>query len=163
ANDSAPAGSTLLPGSVAVVGAPSHGHVTVNSATGAITYTAVTGFTGTDQFFYTVKNSKGSTSSPTSVSVRVNTPPAADDWTDTDGTTPVKVDVLANDTDPDGNQHLVPSSVTIVTAPTHGSAVVNKDGTVTYTANAGFTGTDSFKYTVKDDNGATSNIATALV
>ncbi len=61
--------------------------------------------------------------------------------------------VLANATDPDGNQHLVASSVTIVSQPAHGTAVANADGTITYTANAGFQGTDSFQYTISDDNG----------
>src|SRR5205823_1895047 len=130
---------------------------------GAITYTANAGFTGTDQFYYTIKDSNGGTSASTSVSVRVNAPTAADDWTDTDGTTPVKVSVLGNDTNGGATRRQVASSVSIVAAPTHGSAVVHSDGTVTYTANAGFTGTDSFRYTVKDDHGATSNIATASV
>ncbi len=56
-----------------------------------------------------------------------------------DGTTPmITLSVLANDTDPDGNQHLVASSVKIVVQPAHGTAVANADGSITYTANAGF-------------------------
>ena len=54
--------------------------------------------------------------------------------TDTDGTTPVAVDVLANDSPPAG-AHLVPGSVTVVTGPQHGSAVVAPaTGEITYTA-----------------------------
>ena len=48
-------------------------------------------------------------------------PMAVDDWTDTDGTTPVAVDVLANDSAAAG-AHLVPASVTVTSGPQHGSA-----------------------------------------
>src|SRR5437879_5098784 len=48
---------------------------------------------------------------------------AIDDWTDTDGTTPVRVSVLANDSPSFGAQ-LLPSSVAIVAAPLHGAATV---------------------------------------
>jgi len=73
--------------------------------------------------------------------------------------TPVLLNVLTNDSDSDGS--LMVTSVVITTPPTNGSAVPNADGTVTYTPNSGYTGSDSFRYTVNDDQGATSN--TALV
>src|SRR5262249_14284965 len=139
-----------------------HGTVTLN-ADGTITYTATAGFTGTDTLQYTVKDDNGATSDQGTLSIRVNRPTAANDWTDTDGPTTVTDDVLANDTDPDGNQHLVPTSVTLVSHPAHGTAVVNSDGTITYTAMANFTGTDTFTYMVSDDNGATSNPAAVQV
>ena len=41
-----------------------------------------------------------------------------------------------------------PPAVTITTPPTNGTAVVNPDGTVTYTPNPGFTGTDAFNYVI---------------
>ncbi|MGK4567239.1 Ig-like domain-containing protein [Flavobacterium sp. 3HN19-14] len=46
-----------------------------------------------------------------------------------------------------------PATVTITSAPTNGSVVVNPDGTITYTPNTGYNGADSFQYTVcsKDD------------
>jgi dTDP-4-dehydrorhamnose 3,5-epimerase-like enzyme len=162
-NDTAPpGGSTLLPSSVVIVTKPAHGHVVVN-ADGTITYTANATFMGTDVFRYRVSDSAGGVSAPASVYVRVNRPDAADEWTDTDGTTPVSIDVLANATDPDGNGHLVASSVVIVSQPAHGHAVANPDGTITYTAAGNFTGTDSFKYTIADDNGGVSLPATAYV
>jgi hypothetical protein len=40
--------------------------------------------------------------------------------------------------------------VTIDTDPSSGSVTVNLDGTITYTANAGFAGTDTYKYTICD-------------
>ncbi len=65
-----------------------HGTATVH-ANGTVTYTANAGFSGTDSFSYTVKDDKGAVSAPANVYVRVNRPTAADEWTDTDGTTPV--------------------------------------------------------------------------
>jgi hypothetical protein len=161
-NDSASGGATLVPSSVKVVNAPAHGFTTVNSD-GSITYVASASFTGTDRFNYTVTDSKGVTSAPTPVFVRVNTPTAADDLASFSGTTPITINVLANDTDPDGNQHILSNSVTLVSGPVNGHAQVNADGTITYTANPGFIGTEQFKYTVRDDNGATSLPATVTV
>jgi hypothetical protein len=59
----------------------------------------------------------------------------------------VTIPVLGNDTDPNND----PVTIITLTPPAHGSLVVNPDGTVTYTPNAGFTGTsDSFTYRVTD-------------
>ncbi len=91
-------------------------------------------------------------------------PVAVDDTASTPKGTPVTVNVVANDTDVDGV--IVPASV-VVTAPLsqRGGAVVNNgDGTVTYTPpRPSFRGTDTFQYTVKDDDGATSNVATVRI
>jgi PKD repeat protein len=74
----------------------------------------------------------------------------------------VVVDVLANDTDPDGL--LVPSSVTIASPPASGSVQVNpQTGAITYTHNGGAATSDSFRYTVADDDGAPSNVANVAV
>jgi hypothetical protein len=161
ANDSASA----VPSTVALSDSPLHGTAVVNHSTGAITYTANATFTGTDTFQYTVRNAMNMTSNVATVSVRVNRPTAADDWIDTDGTTPVTIDVLANDTDPDGNQHIVPGSVTIVSGPLHGriTGVDPITGRVTYVPNTGWGGTDTFRYTIHDDAGATFAPATVTV
>jgi regulation of enolase protein 1 (concanavalin A-like superfamily) len=75
---------------------------------------------------------------------------------------PVAVDVLANDGDSDGS--LVPSSVAVVDAAVSGSVAVDPgSGVVTYSPDAGFVGSDSFTYTVDDDDGATSNVASVSV
>lgn len=68
------------------------------------------------------------------------------------------LNVLANDTDPDGD----PLSVTAVTTPQHGTAVLNSNGTVTYTPTTGYTGTDAFSYTVSDGRGGTASAAVTL-
>jgi hypothetical protein len=75
---------------------------------------------------------------------------------------PVTIDVLATDTDPDGS--LVPASVVITSAPVRGgTAVVNADGSITFTPKNRFRGVDYFSYTVDDNVGATSNEARVIV
>lgn len=56
---------------------------------------------------------------------------------------PKNINVLQNDTGkPD------PSTVQVTQQPANGIAVVNSDGTITYYPNAGFGGSDTFKYSV---------------
>src|SRR3990172_4187703 len=91
-----------------------------------------------------------------------NIPPAAnDDAAVTNKYTPVDIDVVANDTDSDGT--IDPTTVVIASNPANGAAESNGDGTVTYTPDAGFAGTDSFTSTVRDNDGAVSNEATVTV
>ena len=73
----------------------------------------------------------------------------------------VNVKVLENDSDIDGS--LDASTVTIVTPPANGTAVVLADGSITYTIRPGFGGIDSFTYTVRDNDGAISNVATVSI
>ena len=88
-----------------------------------------------------------------------NVPPvAADDSADTNEDVPVTIDVLTNDFDPDTD----PLTIDSVTQGTNGSAVVNGDGTVTYTPEADHNGSDSFTYTIIDDRGGT-DVATVNV
>ncbi|NUM66338.1 DNRLRE domain-containing protein, partial [candidate division KSB1 bacterium] len=80
-------------------------------------------------------------------------PVANNDAATTAAGTAVVINVLANDSDADGS--LNPTSVTVATAAAHGTTSVNtSNGAITYTPNAGFSGNDSFTYTVKDNAGA---------
>ncbi len=93
----------------------------------------------------------------------VNTPPIArDDQANTRPGLSVIINPLANDTDVDGS--LDPKTVEITTAPANGSTAVNPfSGLVTYVPDGGFSGQDSFLYTVMDDSGAVSNQAEVTV
>jgi ELWxxDGT repeat protein len=73
----------------------------------------------------------------------------------------VTVKVLTNDTDADGT--LVPRSVRLATNPSHGTVLLNASGTLVYRPAANFSGTDTFSYTVDDNQGATSNAAVVKV
>ncbi|HEX2120837.1 MAG TPA: Ig-like domain-containing protein, partial [Thermoanaerobaculia bacterium] len=67
------------------------------------------------------------------------------------------LDVLANDTDADGD----PLVVTAVTQGANGS-VSNNGTSVSYTPNAGFTGSDSFTYTLDDTAGGTDSASVSV-
>lgn len=68
--------------------------------------------------------------------------------------------VLKNDTDPEGDVLTVVS----VTTPENGTAAISNNGKeVTYTPNAGYSGTDSFTYTISDGHGNTSTATVTLV
>ena len=83
---------------------------------------------------------------------------ANDDTATTDEDTPVTIDVLANDTDLDGNTLTVDS----VTNSANGS-VLNNGNNVTYTPESNFNGTDSFIYTVSDGNGGTDTATVTVI
>ncbi len=85
-------------------------------------------------------------------------PVANDDTASTTVNTAVDIDVSANDTDSDGT--IDPTSVVITQQPQHGTLTVNTTtGVLSYTPNAGYTGTDVFQYTITDDHATLSNIA----
>jgi hypothetical protein len=93
-----------------------------------------------------------------------NAPPvAADDMAGVHEGGSVDIPVLQNDDNPDFGS-LDPSSVRITQLPANGGVAIDPTtGVVTYTANAGFLGTDTFRYTVKDDKGAVSNEASVAI
>ena len=62
-------------------------------------------------------------------------------------------DLLGNDTDADGNT----LSIKSVTAITGGTAVLNQDGTVTFTPTANFNGAASFSYIATDGTADTAS------
>lgn len=59
----------------------------------------------------------------------------------------ITIDVLTNDSDPEGGALTV---VAVATDGTTGSVVLNGDNTITYTAGSSFVGADTFTYTVRD-------------
>ncbi len=150
ANDTDVEGNALT---VTGTTAPSNGIVAIN-ANGTIKYTPNANWHGTDTFTYTISDGNGAADTAT-VTVRVNsvndTPDAVNDSATTNEDTAVNVNVLANDTDADGNT----LTVTSVTAPAHGTAVINPDKTVKYTPNANWNGTDTFTYTISDGHRGT--------
>ncbi len=74
----------------------------------------------------------------------------------------VVIDVLANDSDNDGV--LNPATLTITTPPSHGSLAIDPlTGAVTYAHDASQVGRDAFEYTVRDEVGALSNVATVTL
>jgi len=107
-----------------------------------------TGESATDSFTYTMTD--GSLTDTATVEMTIqgvnDTPVPIGDAATTDEDTPVVIDVLANDTDIDGDTLAVDS----VTQGANGSVAINADGTLTYSPALDFNGSDSFIYTVTD-------------
>ena len=102
----------------------------------------------------------------TQATVVVNAAPivATPDTVTTPQNTPVITPVLVNDTL--NGSPIDPNAVvvTVPTPPTHGTVTVNPDGTVTYTPNPNFSGTDTYTYQVCEKiNPANCATATATI
>lgn len=92
---------------------------------------------------YTISDGEGGTATAV---LRITVTPVPDivpDTSTTERDTPVRIPVLDND-DFEGRN----PRVTGTTPPANGTVTINPDGSITYTPNPGFTGTDTFTYTV---------------
>lgn len=123
---------------------------TLTFANGAFTYSPNADFCGTDSFTYHV-NDGALDSNVATVTINVacvNDPPVANDNSHTTAEdTPVSG--TATSTDIDGGA----PTYALASGPSHGSVIVNGDGTYTYTPAANYNGPDSFTFTVSDGNG----------
>jgi VCBS repeat-containing protein len=157
------ADSDPLTAVVVIGGGPLNGILNINPD-GSFSYTHDGGETISDGFAYQANDGKAN-SHVVSVSITINpvndSPEANDVGASTLQDTKITINVIFNDFDVDGS--IDPATVTITSGPANGSAVANIDGTVTYTPTPSFLGTDTFKYTVKDELGAASNEATVKV
>jgi LPXTG-motif cell wall-anchored protein len=147
-NDSYVAGATFARGSGAA-----HGTVDVRPD-GTFIYKPTAGYSGPDQFSYTVTNPNG-TSATATVAVNVGAR-AADDQYETTAGRNISNDLSIND------RVAVGAIYSKVTDPAHGSVTVNPNGTFTYVPNPGFSGTDSFVYVITNVDGTTAK-ATATI
>jgi len=144
ANDADPDGDPLT---VVSVSQPASGTV-VNSGD-FVTYTPAAGFQGEESFGYTVSDGTEEASATVAVTVINGAPVAQADSAETGAGVPVFIDVLANDSDPNGDE----LELVAVSSAAGGTTSLVDDG-VRYTPNQGFAGTDSFTYTVRDPGGA---------
>ena len=144
------------------VTAAQNGRVSIDAASGAVTYRPARRFAGVDTFDYSVKDDKGVLSNVATVSVRVNAAPIADDdFVTVKRNTAEKIAVLRGDRDSDGS---VDPTTVVAQNGNHGTTTVDPDsGIVTYLPETGFIGEDSFTYTVRDNNGAESEVATVEI
>jgi hypothetical protein len=94
----------------------------------------------------------------------VNDAPTANpDLVTTETAIAARIEVLNNDTDPEGNNTINRASVQIVDGPDNGTVTVNPDGSISYESDSAFTGEDTFSYRVADAAGAFSLPATVTV
>ncbi|MBW3671661.1 MAG: tandem-95 repeat protein, partial [Acidobacteria bacterium] len=134
-------------GTVTITGWMNPANGTVGCSTDCV-YTPSENFNGFDSFTYTITDSGGLTATAM-VSITVNpvndAPVAMDDAKTTPFETPVTIPVLNNDSDVDGDP------LTVLTVGTAANGTVTcTTSDCNYTPDAGFTGTDSFIYTIKD-------------
>ncbi|MEL7569227.1 MAG: tandem-95 repeat protein [Eubacteriaceae bacterium] len=148
-NDSDPEGDNIW---INYIQTPSHG--IISRSGNAYTYTPYGNYSGTEVLTY--KTTDGQNASTATVTITVNpvndAPIAWSDWRELPNEINQSsvISVLSNDYDPDGDTiHLYQ----IINQPSFGTAVVNANGTVTYTRtsiSANANGADSFTYRIID-------------
>ena len=164
-NDACNNGPSCTLSNPTITDQPNNGTVVVN-ANGTLTYTPNSTFVGTDTIMYAACDNQSPSKCDTTfiiVSVNptgaANTTSANEDYVNAKGNAPVSGNVLANDTDPEGNtQTVAPQNIT----NSQGTLVLNANGTYTFTAAAGYSGSVQFTYTVCD-NGTPSACDTATL
>jgi hypothetical protein len=147
---------------------PTNGTLTSIVTNGSFVYVPDDGFTGTDQFQYTLLDTDGNFSDPVIVTIEVlekfNRKPIGitDHYATSAGTTLVinAPGLLTNDLDPDGD-FIIVSNFLQTTNGTLTSIVTN--GSFTYVPDDGFTGTDQFQYTLLDADGNYSDPVTVTI
>ncbi|WP_407496513.1 Ig-like domain-containing protein, partial [Pseudooceanicola sp. MF1-13] len=155
---------------------PQNDPLTISDVTGAtngsatvignqVVYTPDADFNGTETLTYTVTDPDGNTDTAT-ITVNVtpvnDAPVANDDQDTTDEDTAVTIDVLGNDTDVDDAKADLTVSIEPGQEPTNGTATVLPNGQIQFTPNAGFTGTETFSYTLTDPDGATDTATVSV-
>ncbi|MEX2139038.1 MAG: tandem-95 repeat protein [Pirellulales bacterium] len=166
-NDSDPEGQLDVV-TVAITEPPDSGVTSVDPGSGIISYTPNPAFVGDDSFQYEVRDTAGLASGIATVLVQVlreTVPPvAAEDERTTPFDTPIVIDVLANDSDPDGT--LDPTSVGLAHdgEPLNGSIDIDRlTGQITFTPSPDFVGIGTFEYEVRDNDSASSNAASVTI
>ena len=142
------------------------GGTAVLNAGGTVTFTPSANFNGPASFTYKASDGAAQSNSATVTMnvAAVNDAPlaVADTLSATEDTQVIytAAQLLGNDTDVDNTNAQL--SIASVTSGTGGTAVLNGNGTVTFTPSANFNGPASFTYTARDGS-ATSNSATVTV
>ncbi|GEO99624.1 hypothetical protein MHA02_20120 [Methylobacterium haplocladii] len=141
--------------------------LSIDPATGAVTGTvdrAASGATGLADYRVTITaTDPQGTTTERSFTLRVTNPPpqAADDRATTVEDTPITIDVLANDRDPDGDALAIVATGDAAPSAGHGRVTV-VNGRLAYIPDPNFNGTDTITYTVSDGNGGTSTASVTV-
>lgn len=163
ANDSDAEDDTLF---ATLLDPPRNG--TVNLAgDGSFVYTPASGFEGTDNFRYVANDGRQASNialvTVTVASTTGNRAPVAipDAFAVVSGTElrlGPDLGVLANDRDDDGDTLVV----TLRTPPTQGTVTLGPDGSVIYSPNSGYVGTDRFTYVAQDGESISNEAAVTI-
>ena len=153
-NDSDPQGDTILVDTnVTPVSGPSNGSLVI-FANGTFTYSPDTGYFGPDEFVYEIFDS-GNPVARDQATVHLlilpaNTTDAVNDINNTLVDLPVAGNVLTNDEDAQGDNQTV-TTVGAIATTAGGVAVMMANGDYIYTPPAGYSGADTFQYSIEDD------------
>lgn len=127
---------------------PLHGVLQFNN-NGSFVYTPITGYAGSDSFTYTVSDGLQMATATVTINVVNRAPQANDDIYTVRVNIPLTIAApgyLANDAEPDGETYVV----ALVSGTSNGTLSFNNNGSFTYAPNFGFTGTDTFVYSLND-------------
>ncbi|BFM40186.1 Ig-like domain-containing protein [Synechocystis sp. LKSZ1] len=159
------AGTVLTPGTAQNI-AVTNGTVNV-SAGGQITFTPAANYNGPVSFDYTISDGNGGTDTATvngTINAVNDAPDAVNDsFSTNEDTQSAVLNLLANDTDVDGNPLSITNIAGTVLTPgtaqniavTNGTVNVSAGGQITFTPAANYNGPVSFDYTISDGNGGT--------
>lgn len=150
-----------------VTGAPSNGTVVLNTATGTFTYTPNTSYNGSDNFIVSISDGNGGTvlstvtigvaplnDAPVTIADSISVAEGGTATTLTGGAT----SLLSNDTDIEND----PLTSVLVSGPSHGSLILNSNGTFSYVHDGSDTSSDSFTYKANDGS-ADGNVVTVNI
>ena len=133
----------------------SHGTVTITNGGADLTYPPDANYCGSDTFTYTLNGGSTATVSVEVTCVDDNPTAVNDSKTVDEDSGATTIDVLANDTDPDGG----PKTITSKTNGSHGTVTITNGGAdLTYTPDANYCGSDTFTYTLNGGSTATVSV-----
>lgn len=168
ANDSDDYGFTLVTTNTTTA----QGVAITISPTGFFNYTPPNGFEGQDSFNYTIQDNAGLQATGTVILnvIDKNKPIAVEDnyqtlinTAFTSNGTLGREKLTANDYTPNGQTYTYTTTAETKPTTAGGSVTINGDGSFTYTPPSGFTGVDTFNYTVHNPNGSRVGLAKVSV
>lgn len=137
----------------------------VQNANGSYTYTPTVNYNGSDNFTYTVSDGQLTVGSSIRLTITAvnDIAVAVNDTAATNQGQTVRINVLGNDSDIDNSTGANAGlAARVIANPAHGSVSFNPDGSLNYTPEASFFGSDSFTY-IANDGVADSNVAAATI
>ena len=157
-NDTDP-DSELDRSSIVITTQPANGALEVQDD-GTVIYEPLDGFSGVDVFEYTVADDSGQQSEQATVTLRVGAAPVTQGvMAGTSMDLPVDIDALSAIIEGIGD----PTSVIILSGPNNGNATVSASGSIRYSPNAGFLGTDEIVFTIASASGFVSQPTTISI
>ena len=139
-----------------------------NPEDGGFTYVPDNGYVGTDSFQYTLTDGDGNVSAPATITIDVNpagvsAPPTSYSIDENQTLTASGGVLQASATDSDSSATCCTAA--LATPANNGTVTLdsNGDGGFTYVPNNGFTGTDSFEYTLTDSDNNVSSPTTVTI